>query len=151
ASPCATILKAGSLLSAGATLNLCAGACDGTGTGVFTESIYDDQNQPAISMHPQYGTDWDHPITIRAYPGEKITLRNSGRQLVYLSPPISRLPSPPNLYLIIDGLIFDGSQINANTQLWMFEFSGSHIRFINNEVMNMPDGSGGLIGGDHHE
>jgi hypothetical protein len=69
-SPCATIMYADELLSAGDTLHICAGACDESGSATL------DQGINAFSQTLNSGTP-GNPITVKAYTGETITLQGS--------------------------------------------------------------------------
>jgi pectate disaccharide-lyase len=95
------------------------------------------------------GASWDAPVTVAAYPGERVTIRGSlGFQ------------GPTTAYIIIDSLILDGGDLERG-QWWplvQVQWSQSpadaahHIRVQNSEIMNGP--ASGIVtycGAEHNE
>lgn len=87
------------------------------------------------------GLSWSQPITISAYPGEKVTMKPySGGSVLGLT--------GGQQYLIIKGIIFDA--INCSGDAVGINSGTHHIRFIDGEIKNASK-SGVLIspGGRH--
>ena len=62
-------------LSAGDTVNLCAGACDGSGTATYNLSAAGTNNEgDSYAIAPQVSGTASAPITIETYPGETVIL-----------------------------------------------------------------------------
>jgi hypothetical protein len=95
--------------------------------GTYLESLFD--NIPA-------GTSWSAPVTLKAYPGETVTLRpNPGayRVLDFVD---------GQAYIVIDGLILDGTNVAYDAVKISYNSnpaSGAHhIRLMNSEIKNSP-------------
>jgi hypothetical protein len=120
ATPKKTINNAISCLSAGSTL-------------LIRNGTYTTQNQlPGIPS----GTSWTSPVTIAAYPGDQPVLKTgqSGYDVIQFI---------GNSYIILDGLIIDGSGGNNGITI-DYSSSGTsstahHIRVTNSEVRNAPN------------
>jgi hypothetical protein len=84
------------------------------------------------------GTSWNVPVTVAAYPGERVTIQGS---LLFAGANIA--------YIIIDSLILDGADLPRGVWWPVVEISYSptpsdaahHIRLQNSEIRNGP-GSG---------
>jgi parallel beta-helix repeat protein len=119
----AALVKVGSSQGAG------AGSSVEVAAGTYTETLM--FNLPS-------GTSWDQPFTLRARPGEIVTIQGSGETNIYIADGIE-------YYSVIDGFVFDGSN------LWRPQVSiGSccdpqpgSVRFQNNTFVN--NRSGGFI------
>lgn len=116
ATPKRTLNSAVACLSPGETLYIRA--------GVYVESLI--HNIPA-------GTSWSSPVTVAAYPGESVTLKPAvGADFVL------RFVAPQQ-YIVIDGLILDGSNVGYDVIKITAQSStgpAHHIRIQRSEVMN---------------
>ena len=142
--PVQTIRKGISLLNKGDTLYI-------------REGIYEEVIRSQQFPIPT-GTSWDNAPVIAAYPGEMVTLRPNGAwEIIGLS-------GSDNQYIIFDGLIVDGINLNPSEGMGISMSNGAnHIRFRNMEVKNAPlhnvlltPGTGGtafneFIGGKYHD
>jgi len=73
------------------------------------------------------GTSWTNAATIAAYPGEVVTFPSIGM-------------GGPAAYIIVDGVVIDGTSCsNCNELVWVGN-GAHHIRFRNVEVRNNPNG-----------
>jgi parallel beta-helix repeat protein len=120
-------------MSAGDTLYVCAGACDGSGSATFAQQINsDNQNIPS-------GTSWNNAITIAGYPGETVILRQASDALITLN---SYNSGHTLEYIIFDNLVLDaalgGGALGAYGNPGGFQVQ--HIRFQNGEIKNAGAG-----------
>jgi parallel beta-helix repeat protein len=133
AAPFRTLARGVSVLTPGDTLYITS--------GTYAESL--------IHTIPP-GTSWEHPVTVAAAPGHTVTLKpgpGAGSVLRFIG---------PQQYIIIDGLILDGT--NADNEVVKITTGGSdspahHIRLQNSELRNSA-GQGVLvtgIGADRNE
>ena len=96
------------------------------------------------------GTSWSNPVTITSVPGERAIIRPSSGSHVLMVGPDTAQPSLQ--YIIIDGITFDGA--NVDSAIFSIGPEGgtslvaNHFRFSNNEFVNMPNGQGGLTSGN---
>ena len=115
--PKRTIGSAILCLSAGATLQIRGGT-------------YDERIDRNISV--PNGISWSNPVTIMAYPGEKVTLFPTQQSDV---PVIEFIPAAVNRYIIFDGLTLDGTNVLAGYVVYLGAAT-DHIRFTNVEIKN---------------
>lgn len=133
-SPCQTIDKGVSMLSAGDTLYL-------------REGTYTDQSIGYPDTNPlPSGTSWSNPVTVSAYPGETVVLPNKGITLL----------GPDEQYIIINGIntvgffadcdtnhirlqdsVLDGA--NARSASMLIQGCAQFIEVINVEIKNSPN------------
>jgi Right handed beta helix region/Purple acid Phosphatase, N-terminal domain/Pel9A-like, right handed beta helix region len=125
AQPFRTLSKGVSVLHPGDTLFVRAG----TYVGLASKS-----GNPTIPA----GTSWTNPVTVKNYPGESVTITSGGEFC---------LPIEGTSYVIIDGLILDGTGALNCAKI---RFGANHIRLINVEAKNstysgilLPDESPG--------
>jgi parallel beta-helix repeat protein len=96
--------------------------------GTYDESLHN--NIPA-------GTSWSAPVKVAAFPGEQVTLRPlAGTQVIYLS--------GNRRYIIIEGLILDGSHVSSDgvkitTKDGTAATAAHHIRLQHVEVKHAPN------------
>lgn len=76
------------------------------------------------------GTSWANPVTVAAFPGEKVTLR--GAMAIGIATPLTQ-------YVIFDGIIVDATGLESGISL---NGGTHHLRFINGEVKNAVGTSG---------
>jgi hypothetical protein len=83
------------------------------------------------------GTSWSNPVTVAAYPGHSVTLRPKAgtSNILYFA-------GADRQYIVVDGLILDGTNINDHGILIGHAGSSSiqgahHIRIKNTEVKNI--------------
>src|SRR4030095_14304822 len=142
-SPCLTIAYGISQMAGGDTLLLCAGACDGSGSGTFVEQV--DNTLPS-------GTSWPTATTLASFSGETITLNPTSGD------PIIRIAGLNTKYIIISGLILDGSGQGGGNGIKITCNNGSstaacladeanHIRIQNNEIKNCAVNGINVAGG----
>jgi parallel beta-helix repeat protein len=120
------------------------GTVRGAGAGQVVEVAGGTYNETLIFNLPS-GTSWDRPFTLRARPGEVVTIRGDGETNVYIADGIE-------YYSVIDGFVFDA------TNTWRGQvIIGSccdpqpgSVRFQNNEFINNRFGAF-FIGGDNIE
>ena len=74
------------------------------------------------------GTSWNNPVTVAAAPGHSVTLRApvGSAQVISFAGPTQR-------YIIIDGLVIDGS----DAQEQVVRIAQDHIRMQNSEIRNL--------------
>ena len=99
--------------------------------------IYD---EPILSGTIPNGTSWDLPVTLKAYPGEKPILRPSKD---YATDVIRFGGS--SQYIVIDGLILDGSAMESGGTVTKVTDNAHHIRYKNCELATTSKGHGLLI------
>src|SRR5438034_8739127 len=122
-SPYRTVAKGLQNVGAGDTLYLCAGACDGSGSGVFQEQVHSQQQTVPN------GTDWtpgSGAVVVKAYPRETVTVA-AGVTLINVQ------------YHIWDGINIDHAVANpAPSQFTqcLYLAGGHHIRYQNAELKN---------------
>lgn len=120
------------------------GTIPGSGAGQTVEVAAGTYNE-AIMFNLPSGSSWDRPFTLRARPGDVVTIKADGEVNIYIAEGI-------DYYSVIDGFVFDG----ANT--WRAQvIIGSccdpqprSVRFQNNEFVNNHSGTF-LISGDRNE
>jgi len=116
--PFQTVNKGVSVLNPGDTLYI--------KSGTYKEWV-DWRDLPA-------GTSWSVPVTVKAFPGDIVTLLpNTGDDFVLLF--------IGTQYIIIDGLILDGTNVGVGTVKITWGTShppAHHIRIQNSEVRNSP-------------
>lgn len=105
--------------------------------------IYDDViNFGGYGYMTRSGTGWDNPITIKAVPGEKAIIKPSNTNGVLSIAATNANPLVE--YIIIDGLTIDGSGVTDSIIYVGGEggtpHSAKHIRLINNDIVNAPNG-----------
>ena len=113
--PCRTIAQGMSVLRAGDTLYI--------REGTYAESIGSSAPVPS-------GTSWSQAVTIAGYPGETVILNGYHAG-------ISLNDGTRVSYVIFDNLIIDASGGNGG---FFIGCDSHHIRFINGEIKNSPDG-----------
>jgi parallel beta-helix repeat protein len=92
-------------------------------------------NEALISNIPG-GTSWDNPVTVAAFPGEEVVIMpDSGYRVIEFGDVNQR-------YIVIDGLIFDGSNVLYNL-LWIWQ---DNIRIQNSEFRNLNSDWCNIIG-----
>jgi parallel beta-helix repeat protein len=106
--PFRTIIKGVSILKPGDTAFVRAG----------TYREYIDTNQTVFPS----GVSWASPVTLAAYPGEKVTLIG-----------FINLAGMPSSYIIVSGLIIDA---NNNNEGFTINQGSHHIRLQNSEIKN---------------
>lgn len=74
------------------------------------------------------GTSWSAPVRVAAYPGESVTIQATDQYFVLL------FSSSASKYIILDGLIVDGS--NAFSAAVKITDYAHHIRITNSEIKN---------------
>jgi hypothetical protein len=114
--PFRTLAKGTSVLKPGDTLYVRA--------GTYAESLSD--KIPS-------GTSWTAPVTVAAYPGEQVVVQPTSGNFVM------RIQGSRS-YIIVDGLIFDGSFV-ASANVYIVAISSGtpqHIRIKNSEIRNGP-------------
>jgi len=117
AQPFQTIRKGLSVLRAGDTLFLRG--------GTYAENI--DSNQQTIPT----GTSWNNAVTIAAAPGEIVTLRPNGGNVLGLVHSYIH-------YVIFDSLILDAVSSGGTTEGVVILGGANHIRLTSGEVKNAP-------------
>jgi hypothetical protein len=136
AQPFLTVNRGASGLQPGETL--CVRA------GTYPESLYD--SIPS-------GQSWQAPVTVKAYPGETVTIRppSGSYRVLYFQ---------TAQYIVVDGLILDAANVQYEAvKLDSYYGDVHHIRIANTEIMNVPGAQAvavGVFGGgdylnDHHE
>ena len=127
AQPFRTINKGIGILRAGDTLLVRAGTYD---------------ERPYVSK--KYGTSWDNAITIKAYPGEAVTIKPSvNASLDQGGYDVFGLQATS--YVIVEGFILDGVNVRTNVVgIYGDGTLGSshHNRIKNNEIKNADFGNG---------
>jgi parallel beta-helix repeat protein len=119
--PFLTLNKGVTVLKPGDTLYL--------RSGIYAESL---RNKIAG------GTSWSAPVKVAAFPGETVTLRPAlGTNVLWLSGTNRR-------YIVIEGLIIDGSNVSSNgikidSGDGTVATAAHHIRIKDVEVMNAPN------------
>jgi hypothetical protein len=81
------------------------------------------------------GTSWDAPVTIQAYPGEKVVLQpppGSERVLYF-----DTWNGQPQEYIVIDGLVLDA--IHVLHDCVKIDSGAHHLRFVRCEIKNAPN------------
>lgn len=98
------------------------------------------------------GTSYANAATIKAQTGESVIIKPNSNNGVGLSGPAA--------YLVFDGLIVDGGNCTSCNELVWIGNGANHIRFLNTEIRNNPNGQnlvsiGGsfieFIGGSVHD
>jgi len=84
------------------------------------------------------GTSWDQPVTIAAYPGEVVIVKPAAGTMRVLY-----LDGAGRKYIIIDGLILDGSNVSYDAVKITYAgndvtTSAHHVRIMNTEIRNAP-------------
>jgi parallel beta-helix repeat protein len=107
--------------------------------GTYVEKLFD--SIPA-------GTSWTQPVTVAAYPGEKVTIQPNAAEHVLV------FQGSDTHYIIIDGFIIDGANSLYNgVKITSTSQGGAHhIRIKNTEIKNTQT-SGILVtaGADYNE
>jgi len=83
-----------------------------------------------------HGTSWSTPVTLKAYPGETVTLKpNAGAYRVLDF-------AEGQYYIVIDGLILDAGNVSYDAVKITYNANPAngahHIRIMNGEVRNAP-------------
>jgi hypothetical protein len=97
------------------------------------------------------GTSWSNPVTIAGYPGDPTPVLTCPSTCDALVNIVSSHLTPNLQYVIFDGLKFDGVNviIGAVISVGFGPLpAASHIRFINNDIYNLPGGYGVQTGAD---
>jgi len=121
-SPFRTVRKGLENISAGNTLYLCAGACDGSGSAFFNEAVN------SFSQTVPNGTDWipgSGAIVVKNYSGETVTMAGVGLLNVR--------------YHIWDGINVNASlasPLPARDSACVYMAGGHHLRYQNAEIQN---------------
>lgn len=114
-----------------ACIGTTAGAGSGqiveVGTGTYTEAI--NNNLPK-------GSSWSAPFTLRANPGDTVTMRATDEHNVYLSDGGAK-------YAIIQGFVLDGTNL-SNSQIFILNPT-THIRFQGLDIINTMTQNGIFI------
>jgi len=120
------------------------GTIPGAGAGQTVEVAAGTYNE-SVTFNLPSGSSWDQPFTLRARPGDVVTIQAYGEVNVYIADGI-------DYYAIIDGFVFDA----ANTWRSQVIIGGCcdpkprSVRFQNNEFINNRFGAF-EIGGDYNE
>ena len=89
-------------------------------SGTYAESLYD--------VIPS-GTSWANPVTLKAYPGDVVTIKpNSGQKVIRFA---------GSQYIIVDGFILDGA--NVDEEVVRITSGAHHIRIQNSEIKGAPN------------
>ena len=106
-------------------------------SGTYAESLYD--------VIPS-GTSWANPVTLKAYPGDMVTIKpGSGEKVIRFT---------RSQYIIVDGFVLDGANVESNVIKITSE--AHHIRIQNSEIKGAPSqgihvSSYGSINSDFNE
>ena len=105
--------------------------------GTYAEALLD--NIPS-------GTSWTAPVTLKAYPGEPVTLRPSASWVLHFQNSQS--------YIVIDGLILDAANVSIDAVKITYGSNPAtvahHIRIQNSEIKNAA-WQGVLVDGHDNE
>ena len=75
------------------------------------------------------GTSWANPVTLKAYPGDVVTIKpNSGQKVIRFA---------GSQYIIVDGFILDGA--NVDEEVVRITSGAHHIRIQNSEIKGAPN------------
>ena len=121
--------------AAGDTINLCAGACDGTGTGTYYLGVSGTTSSNSLTyvFAPVVSGTQSSPITIQAFPGETVILSGdtNGDGIPEANEPDVLITDVTNAgqnraWYVWKNLIFEKSRthffyLNANPANWTFD------------------------------
>jgi hypothetical protein len=122
-------------VAAGDTINLCAGACDGSGTGTYHLGVTGTTTMNSLTyvFAPVVSGTQTSPITIQAFPGETVILSGdtNGDGIPQLNEPDVLITDVTNAgqnraWYVWKNLIFEKSRthffyLNANPANWTFD------------------------------
>src|SRR5574337_1643406 len=89
--------------------------------GIYAEAVHDIPS----------GTSWSAPVTVAAYPGETVTVQPgaTGWSAIYLY---------DRSYIVLDGLIVDGTNLTSTSILTYLDGTSHDIRVQDSEIRNSP-------------
>lgn len=90
------------------------------------------------------GTSWNSVTTVKGAPGETVILKPA------VNGNAVEIDGPTCHYIVVSGLIIDGSDATLSTMRLGNSFPCDHIRIVNNEI-RFGKANGILFGGSNHE
>ena len=125
----------------------CVGSSGGAGANQTVE-VLAGMYQESLSYSSDYtpfpsGTSWNAPFTLRGHAGDTVTIKASSGVNLQIG---SKYPQ----YAIIQGFVFDGSNVDAQIALGNCCMGVSYLRFQNNSLINNKT-CGFLGGGQYNE
>jgi hypothetical protein len=119
----------------------CVGTGAGAGAGHIVQ-VHTGTYSEAINNNMPGGASWSAPFTLMAKPGETVLIRpGSGSFVIDLARSSTK-------YVVIKGLILDGTGITSQVIKWRFSSStgiASFVRIEGNEIRNANPSSGLLL------
>ena len=118
------------LACVGTSVGAGAGQIVEVAAGVYSESL----DQVATNQPFPTGTSWGAPFTLRAKAGDQVTIKSNSGKAYYNMRLFS--PKSANFYVIIEGFIFDATNVQGSFVVGSCCDAPNFVRFQNNELIN---------------